>query len=42
MNWIRRLMHKVFDVDCCECGEVKVPFWERRCIFCDVGEGRMK
>jgi hypothetical protein len=39
--FFRRLMHKLFDRPCCECGEVEVLFWERRCSFCDVGEGKM-
>jgi hypothetical protein len=36
-----RLIHKLFDRPCCECGEVEVLFWERCCSFCDVGEGKM-
>jgi hypothetical protein len=39
--FFRRLMHKLFNRPCCECGEVEVLFWERRCSFCDVGEGKM-
>lgn len=39
--FFRRLKHKLFDRPCCECGEVEVLFWERRCISCDVGEGKM-
>lgn len=37
-----RLMHKVCDIQCKECREVKVPFWIARCDFCDVGEGLVK
>lgn len=38
MNFIRALL----TTKCCECGEVRVWFWRRRCEFCDVGEGKIK
>ena len=40
-NLISRLMHRLFDRPCCECGEVEVPFYKRRCDFCSPGEGKM-
>jgi len=40
-NLISRLIHKLFDRPCCECGEVEVLFYKRRCSFCDVGEGKV-
>jgi hypothetical protein len=36
------LLRKMFCIDCCECGEVKVWVWLRRCSFCDKGEGEVK
>lgn len=39
---LRRLYYKIVQVPCKECGECKVPFWEVRCSFCDVGEGKVK
>lgn len=42
MNAVSRLFHRLFDRPCCECGKVNVPFWTRRCLLCDVGEGKMK
>jgi hypothetical protein len=37
-----KILRKLFCVSCCECGELKVWFWKRRCAFCDVDEGEMK
>jgi hypothetical protein len=37
-----RFLRKLFTVKCCECGEIRVWWWQRRCDFCDVGEGEMK
>lgn len=36
------LLRKLLATNCCECGEIKVWFWNLRCEFCDVGEGKMK
>ena len=36
------IIRKLFSCKCCECKEVKVWFWKRRCSFCDEGEGLMK
>jgi hypothetical protein len=38
MSFIRKL----FTVKCCECGEVRVWWWQHRCDFCDMGEGEVK
>jgi len=35
------LFRRLFTTKCCECGEVKVWFWQRRCDFCDVNEGEV-
>lgn len=40
MNY-RRIMHKLFDIPCRECREVRVLFWRARCSFCDAGEGKI-
>jgi len=37
-----KLLRKFLNVVCCDCGEVKVWFWKRRCSFCDKGEGGVK
>ena len=37
-----KFLRKLFTAKCCECGEVSVWWWQRRCDFCDVGEGAMK
>jgi hypothetical protein len=37
-----RLLRKLFSARCCECKEVRVWFWQRRCSFCATGEGEMK
>ena len=37
-----KVFRKMFSVKCCECGEVRVWFWLRRCGFCDVNEGGVK
>jgi hypothetical protein len=34
-----KLLRKLFTQPCCECKEVRVWFWLRRCSFCDKGEG---
>jgi len=34
-------IRKLFSVRCCECSEVHVWFWQRRCSFCDAGEGEV-
>lgn len=39
---ILRILRRLFTVRCCECGEVKVWLWNRRCEFCDAGEGEVK
>ena len=39
---MKSLFRKLFTVPCCECGEVGVWVWHKRCDFCDVAEGRMK
>jgi hypothetical protein len=36
-----RIFHRLFDMPCRECREVKVLFWRARCSFCDVAEGRV-
>ena len=41
MNAISRIYYRLLSVPCCECREVPVLFWKRRCDFCDVGEGRV-
>jgi len=38
----RHALRQIFAVPCCECGKVKVLVWQRRCDFCDKGEGEMK
>lgn len=42
MNFLKRLTHRLFDVPCVECQEVRVPVWTRRCGFCDKDEGLVK
>lgn len=37
-----RTIRKMFSTKCCECGEVHVWFWKRRCSFCDSGEGEVQ
>ena len=37
-----KLLRALLSVKCCECGEVRVWFWRRRCSFCDVNEGGVK
>ncbi len=39
---MKRLFYVACCVPCCECGEVSVLFWKRRCSFCDIGEGRVR
>ena len=39
---VRHELRQMFTVRCCECGEVKVLVWQRRCSFCSKGEGKMK
>jgi hypothetical protein len=36
-----KLFRKLFTIDCCECKEIKVWFWNCRCDFCDIGEGQI-
>lgn len=36
------LRYKLFTVNCVECKEVRVWFWQRRCSFCDIDEGAVK
>lgn len=37
-----KIMRKLLGTKCCECGEVHIWFWQRRCSFCDPGEGKLK
>ena len=37
-----KLFRKLLCVRCCECQEVRVWFWLRRCDFCDKGEGPVR
>jgi hypothetical protein len=41
-TYFLRLAHSLFDVNCHECGEVRVFFWRTHCAFCDKGEGAIK
>lgn len=34
-------IRELFCTTCRECGEVRVWFWQRRCSFCDSGEGKL-
>ena len=36
---MKHAFYSIFCLPCCECKEVKVFFWLRRCSFCDEGEG---
>ena len=38
----RQALRNIFSSPRCECGEVKVLVWQRRCSFCGKGEGEMK
>ncbi len=40
MNY-KRTFYTLFSVPCCECREVEVLFWQRRCSFCEPGSGLM-
>jgi len=33
---------RLFRLPCCECREVQVLFWQRRCDFCGKNEGVIK
>jgi hypothetical protein len=41
MNY-KRILRALFDTQCRECQEVRIPFWRIRCSFCDVGDGQIK
>jgi len=38
----KKVIRRLFSVPCCECKEVNVLIWKRRCAFCDIGEGMVK
>ena len=42
MKYIFLRMAHSFDHVCPECQQVLVPFWQRRCSFCDKGDGLME
>lgn len=38
MNWIKRIFNQTLGHWCPGCTAIRLPFWQRRCSFCDESE----